>query len=99
MFSATDSLALRVSQPLRVESGQLNLSLPVDYDYASTSATNGIVGLALAPLGRERVVEAAWHRPLIGGDLTLNGYWRNQPDHFAAAPDDFGGAIRFILGF
>lgn len=99
VLTARDSVSIRVSQPLRVESGSLNLSLPVDYDYASGSATNGIIGLALAPTGRERVVEAVWHSPLLAGEVTLNGFWRAQPGHIAAAPDDFGGAIRFVLGF
>src|SRR5213076_3376558 len=35
VFGDADSLGLRVSQPLRVESGALNLSLPVGYSHAT----------------------------------------------------------------
>jgi hypothetical protein len=52
----------------------------------------------LAPTGREIDAEAAWARPLGAGWLSANLYWRTQPGHIAAAPDDLGAAIRFTLG-
>jgi ABC-type uncharacterized transport system permease subunit len=77
----------------------LLLNVPVAYDYATRTATNGQVALILAPLGQERAMEAAWAAPLFGGDLSLNAFWRTQPRHFAQAPDDVGAAIRFALVF
>jgi hypothetical protein len=94
-----DRLAIRVAQPLRVASGGLRLNAPIAYDYATLSAIYGQVDFNLAPTGRERVVEAAWTLPLLAGELTLNGYWRTEPDHFAAADDDVGAALRFVMGF
>jgi hypothetical protein len=94
-----DRLALRVAQPVRVESGGLWLNVPTGYDYATQMVTRGQVEMPLTPIGREHVVEAAWTTPAWGGALTLNGFWRNEPGHVAAAPDDLGAAVRFSLGF
>ena len=94
-----DRLALRVAQPVRVESGGLWLNVPIGYDYATQMVTRGQVEMPLTPIGREHVVEAAWTTPAWGGALTLNGFWRNEPGHVAAAPDDLGAAVRFSLGF
>ena len=94
-----DRLSLRIAQPLRVSSGALRLYAPIAYDYATLSASYGVVDFNLAPSGRERVVEAAWAVPLVGGQLTLNGFWRTQPFHFAQADDDIGAALRFVMGF
>ena len=99
VFSAVDTLSLRIAQPLRVEHGMIALTLPVDYDYATRAARFADVGLNLAPLGSEHVVEAAWTTPAFGGALTLNAFWRDQPGHIAAAPDDLGAAVRLALGF
>lgn len=99
VFASGDSLSLRLAQPLRVESGGLRLSVPTGYDYATLGVSYGSLLMPLAPIGRETVVEAAWTAPIMGGKLSLNGYWRNQPGHMAAAPDDLGAAIRFALGF
>ncbi len=104
VIAGADRLALRIAQPLRVTSGGIALTLPVGYDYASDLPIEGAARLSLAPLGRETLVEAAWQMPLAGGplaggDVSLNAYWRNQPGHIAAAPDDLGAAIRFALGF
>jgi hypothetical protein len=99
VFGAGDRVALRVAQPMRVESGGLMLNLPISYDYATQSATNGHVAVPLTPFGREHVVEMAWSGTVLGGDLSINSYWRGQPGHVAAAGDDIGGAIRFVLGF
>ena len=94
-----DSLSLRVSQPLRVSRGGLNLTLPSSYDYADGSAGYDVMRFNLAPTGRERDVEAVYSLPLSGGVLTANGYWRVQPGNYRAARDDVGTAIRFSLGF
>ena len=51
LFAPGDSFGLRISQPLRVESGGLNLWLPVSYSYATEAAQYGIETLAL---GSER---------------------------------------------
>ena len=51
VFVPADSLMLRISQPLRVESGGLRLNLPVDYSYDTLIATSGIRTFGLVPTG------------------------------------------------
>lgn len=53
----------------------------------------------LAPTGRELVVEASYALPLFGGDVVANSWWRRDPGHIAAMPDDKGAALRFTMGF
>lgn len=92
-------LALRLAQPLRVESGGLQLNLPVDYDYATQTATFARVPLSLAPKGRELDAELAWTARAMGGSLATGLFWRRQPGHRATAPDDAGVALRWSAGF
>lgn len=99
IFSRNDALALRVSQPLRVERGGLTLRLPIDYDYASKSALFDNRSLALTPRGRELMSELAWHGLLWDGDLRASLFWRQDPGHHADLPDDRGVALRWAKGF
>ena len=98
-FAPDDSLAFRLSQPLRVSSGGLNIDLPVAYDYATTSATYGLRQLNLSPQGREVMGEIAWSAPLFGGNGAASVYYRKDPGHFASLPDDKGVALRWTTGF
>lgn len=94
-----DRLALRLSQPLRVERGGLDLNLPVAWDYATQSATFARVPLSLAPKGRELDAELAWATALWGGDASASVFFRREPGHFVNAPDDGGVAVRWSRGF
>jgi hypothetical protein len=94
-----DSLSLRLSQPLRVESGGLNLRLPQAYDYATLAATSAVRHLDLSPRGRELMRELAWRGRLGGGALTASAYWRSEPMHYADLPDDFGLGLSWSTGF
>ncbi|MBW0144090.1 S8 family peptidase [Sphingomicrobium clamense] len=98
LLTADDRLAFRLSQPLRVESGGLDLYLPQAWDWRTESATMGWQQLSLVPSGRELVGEVAYGRGLLGGRLDLNAYYRHQPQHIATADGDVGAAIRFTLG-
>ncbi len=98
-FTQGDSLGLRISQPLRVSGGGLNLDLPVSYDYATQSAGFGIRRLALAPTGREVTGELAWRGPIWGGDAAASLFYRRDPGHYSAFPDDKGVAIRWSRAF
>ena len=73
--------------------------LPVAYDYASGRTDFGRRTYNLAPTGRELVVEASYALSLFGGDLIANTWWRRDPGHIAAMPDDRGAALRFTRGF
>src|SRR5690606_18708563 len=57
VFGVADSVALRVAQPLRVESGGLALKLPVAFDYETLLPTYDMRTLSLTPHGRELMSE------------------------------------------
>lgn len=99
LFGENDRIGFRVAQPLRVESGGLNLSLPVAYSYDTRSATFGVVPLSLAPDGRELMGEIAWHGPLWGGGASASIYFRREPGHYETMPDDKGVAVRWRKEF
>ncbi len=99
MLVAGDRLALRLSQPLRVESGALLLNLPVGYDYATGLASFSRVPLSLAPKGREIDAELAWSVRALGGNVATSLFWRRDPGHFSSVHDDGGAALRWSSAF
>jgi len=99
VFGNGDTLGFRLSQPLRVTRGGIDLMLPVSYDYASESAGFGTRRLSLAPSGRETVSELAWRGPLAKGWASASLYYRTDPGHYAQAPDDAGVAVTWSRGF
>jgi hypothetical protein len=98
-FTWNDSLSLRVSQPLRVSRGGVNLMLPDSYDYATQEASWSTRRLNLAPTGREIATELAWRGPMMRGDGTVSVFWRKDPGHYAGLPDDMGAALAWKKGF
>ena len=76
----------------------MNFHLPVAYDY-DTGAIWGMRRLSLAPTGREVDTELAWQFPLKGGSAGLNLFWRGNPGHYAALPDDRGVSLGWKKGF
>ncbi|MXO58208.1 S8 family serine peptidase [Altererythrobacter salegens] len=99
VFAGSDTLGLRLSQPMRVENGGLNLSLPVDYSYETLSPTYGIHALSLTPQGRELTGELAWSGPFLSGFGSASLFYRRQPGHFASLPDDKGVALSWSSKF
>jgi len=85
LMTESDSFSMRWAEPLRVTHGGIDLT--------------GFDTLSLTPSGRERDLEGVYARPFGPGWLTLNGYWRQEPNNFAAAPDDVGMALRYAFGF
>ena len=98
VFSRKDRLSVRVAQPLRVARGGFDLTVPTSYDYTTGQAAFSSTRLNLSPTGRERDIEAVYSRTLVGGQVSLNGFWRHEPGNFANAPEDLGAAIRFTFG-
>jgi hypothetical protein len=88
VVSGNDGLGVRVSQPLRVESGALNLRLPVGYSYETLLADYGTRSLALA-----------WRGPLLSGEGAASLFYRRDPGHYEATPDDKGVALRWSRKF
>lgn len=98
-FFGADQIGLRISQPLRVAGGGLNLDLPVAFDFASETAEFGIRHFNLAPQGREIASELAWTMSFAGGSFSTNAFWRQEPSHFENLPDDMGVAFRLNMEF
>jgi hypothetical protein len=99
VFATGDTLGFRLSQPLRVEGGALNLSLPVAWSYDTLAATYRVRSLSLAPQGRELVGELAWQGRVLGGNGAASLFYRRDPGHYAQVPDDQGAAIRWSAKF
>lgn len=93
VWAGDDSLLFKVSQPLRIEAGGLSLELPISYDYDSTTAIVGHSRFSLSPSGRERILEAAYERPLVSGVWGLNAFLRHNPGHAEHASADIGAAF------
>jgi hypothetical protein len=99
VFARDDSLALRVTQPLRVQSGGLNFDLPTQWDYDSLMATRGISTVPLSPSGRELAGEITWRGSLWGGQAAAGLFYRRNPGHIASAPADVGAALNWKTEF
>jgi hypothetical protein len=99
VFAGSDRLALRLAQPLRVESGGVRLNLPVDYDYTTLRPQFGRSTFALTPSGRELIGELAWGGDLWGGNAAASLFYRKDPGHIASLPDDKGVAVKWGRAF
>ncbi len=99
LFQQHDSLGFRVSQPLRVESGGLNLDVPVSFDFATETASFATRRLSLSPEGREVTGELAWTGYLLGGQTSASAFYRREPGHIKDLGDDIGVAVRWNKQF
>jgi hypothetical protein len=99
VLASGDAIALRLSQPLRVDNGGIMLNLPSFYSYDTQSAEYTLQHLNLTPNGRELDAELAWRGPLWGGQGAMSLFWRADPGHYAATPDDGGVALRWNRKF
>jgi hypothetical protein len=99
LFQKRDSLAFRLSQPLRVSSGGLSLMLPTSYSYETLGTGNSLRRVSLSPKGREIDRELAWRGLLGGGSITASLYLRSDPGHYADVPDDYGLGLSWGVNF
>jgi hypothetical protein len=101
ILSSSDRLGLRLSQPLRVESGGFNLLLPTSWNYETQTATNSWQRYSMSPSGREIDGEFSYSSSILNGSGWLGGnlFLRKDPGHVAGADPDYGAAIRFSLNF
>jgi hypothetical protein len=97
----SDTLALRIAQPLRIEHGGFGMMLPTSYDYSTGVATDSFTTMSLRPSGREVDSELSYGKTLLAGNAWLGGnlFYRRDPGHIANSSNDLGAAIRFTLGF
>lgn len=94
-----DSIGLRVGQPLRVETGGLEMSLPVAFDYSTLQPVLALHRVSLAPRGREVIGEFSWRGPFLGGFAQMSAFYRREPGHYADAPADAGVLLRWSHAF
>ncbi len=99
LFDGGDSLLIGIAQPLRVESGAVQVTLPVGYDYGSRRTTLAPRNFNLMPSGREITGELGYRLNRQSWNLLGNIYVRHQPDHHRDAPADLGVALRFTTDF
>lgn len=99
LTNPADSLSLRLSQPLRVESGGLTFNLPVDYSYDTQRPTFALVPLTLVPHGRELDAELIWRSPMLTGSAMVSLFYRRDPGHYATLRDDKGMAVSWSKQF
>ncbi len=93
LFHKNDRFDLTVYQPLRLESGDITLTLPQYRDREGVVYSDNHQ-IDLAPGGREIAFEASY-RFMPSNDLmfTTGAAYRHQPDHDALADPD----LRFLL--
>ncbi len=91
-----DSLSFAVSQPLRVMSGQANLSYVASRNYQTDSLSFISSQVSLAPTGREIDFELAYRIVnLFGAQVDFNILHQINPNHNRENPDNTGILIRF----
>lgn len=100
LLTVGDRAVLTFSQPLRLESGTVSLSLPVGRTLDGEVTTARVSGDAGAD-GRELDLQAGYSRPLIGvpGEMSLSGLVRFQPDNVADARPEAVAMARYRLTF
>ena len=100
VFGRFDNWGIRIAQPMRVARGGLDLRLPTNWDYASSSVDVWTTQrLNLTPTGREIDVEMRYATPLWVGNLGTNLFLRRHPGNFAQLGNDVGAVARYSMAF
>lgn len=99
LWTEGDQAAFTVSQPLRVSSGAVSLSIPVGRNLDGSVTTYALTGDAGAD-GREIDAQVGYALPLgEGADATLSALARFQPDNVASAGPEGVAMARWRLRF
>ena len=93
LFATHDRIGLAVSQPLRIESGAIGLTLPTGRDYLADEILFTSRGAALAPSGREIDLEMSYQWRGLGGTLIEANIMRQ----FNAGHSSFAGGRTTVL--
>lgn len=99
VLGSDDRLGLLAGQPLRVNSAEATLTVPVGYS-ADKSVDQASETLSLVPTGRELDVQLAYERPL-SGQTGISGWLMMQiePGHVADAAPAYGIGLRYSAEF
>ena len=79
-FANGSTLSFSLSQPLRVESGSLDLSLPTGRTQDGVVLHQSL-SAPLAPGGRQLDLTAKLEFPWLGGDISMGATRSHQPRH------------------
>ena len=86
-FANGSTLSFSLSQPLRVESGSVDLSLPTGRTQDGVVLSQAL-SAPLAPSGRQLDLTAKLEFPWLGGDVSMGATRSHQPRHqLKAAPE------------
>lgn len=83
-FVNGSALSFSLSQPLRVESGSADLSLPTGRTQDGAIISKAFSAL-LVPSGRQMDLTAKLEFPWLGGDVALGATRSHQPQHHQSA--------------
>ena len=99
ILSSRDRIGLLAGQPLRVSSGAVTVTAPVDYLLDKTVVLDS-ERVSMTPSGREIDLQLAYDTAL-GDAANLSGWLMMQlePGHVANADPAYGIGIRFSAGF
>lgn len=88
LFADGDKLTLGLSQPLRVESGTMDVSLPL-YRLSNGAILRRDLTQTLTPSGRELDFELNYTMPLNenSGDVAFGALWRKDASHVTGAEE------------
>lgn len=87
-FIKGSTLSLFLSQPLRVESGSVALSLPTGRTQDGV-VLRGDLSAPLAPSGRQLDIAAKLEFPWLAGDVSMGAARSHQPRHQRTAPPEW----------
>jgi hypothetical protein len=93
-----DRFGLVVSQPMRVTSGQAELTLPQARN-ADGSLAYAVETVDLAPKGQEFRFQGFYSAPLLTGDFSLGALLRLAPDHNSAAAPEWAAMSSYRMEF
>ena len=79
-FIGSSVLSFSIGQPLRVENGSIDLSLPVGRTHDGTVLDKSL-SASLAPSGRQLDFTTKLEFPWLKGDVALGATFSNQPKH------------------
>ena len=89
LFKHDDQFGIAFSQPLRIDSGEVDYALPYARDYYGNILKN-VERISLAPQAAERMLEG-FYRTKVGKRFELGTFFtlRENPNHFAEEEMDY----------
>lgn len=94
-----DTLSFGLSQPLRVESGNMNINMPVAFDFDTNRMVMEPVNQNLTAQGREMDMEVNYAFPIEKNEKITTGIMYRMDAGHVAGQDDALGVVRWSKKF